>query len=168
MKIINMLPVVAMGLFLTSCSHKYYVVRHAEKEVAGAAMSSDVQLSDAGRMRAEALKDLLQNKNIKNIYSTRFVRTKETAEPLRAAGNGELIFYGPAPTGLFFDSLKQLKTNTLIVGHSNTVDDIVNGLTGEKSVASDLDESEYNNLFIVTYGSFPTKKIKFRRMKFGQ
>ena len=37
----------------------------------------------------------------------------------------------------------------LIAGHSNTVDDLVNGLTGENSIPGDLDESRYGDLFIL-------------------
>jgi hypothetical protein len=50
------------------------------------------------------------------------------------------------------------------VGHSNTVDDIVNALTGEKSIPGDLQDSEYDNLFVVTYKG---KKATFERLKFN-
>ena len=46
--------------------------------------------------------------------------------------------------------LAQLPSGTvLIAGHSNTVDDLVNGLTGEKTIPGDLDESRYGDLFIL-------------------
>jgi len=60
--------------------------------------------------------------------------------------------------------LKALKKNTLIVGHSNTVDDIVNGLTGSRAVPGDLQDSEYNNLFVIRV---LRKKVSFERKKYG-
>jgi hypothetical protein len=41
---------------LSSCTHTYYIVRHAEKASQEANMSSDVPLTDQGKQRAEALK----------------------------------------------------------------------------------------------------------------
>jgi phosphohistidine phosphatase SixA len=55
--------------------------------------------------------------------------------------------YNPTDTG-FVRSIKNLKGNTLIVGHSNTVDDIVNGLLGSKEL-SDLPDSRYGDVWIL-------------------
>jgi phosphohistidine phosphatase SixA len=45
--------------------------------------------------------------------------------------------------------LKSIKGNALIVGHSNTVDDIVNKLCGKTAIPADLKDFEYDNLFIL-------------------
>ena len=48
---------------------------------------------------------------------------------------------------ILFKNLKQLrKEMSLIVGHSNTVDDIVNKLCGRTKSSRDLKDSEYDNL----------------------
>jgi broad specificity phosphatase PhoE len=158
-------------LSLTACSHTYYVVRHAEKAVpsAGTTMSSpnDPPLSEAGQQRAQALKELLQDKSIRAIYSTNTLRTKSTAEPLRVATGLTMQTYGPMPDSTFIRLLKGLKHNTLVVGHSNTVDNIVNGLTGASSVPGDLADSEYDNLFVVKYKKFFGTKISYERRKYG-
>ncbi len=44
-------------------------------------MSSDVPLSDKGKERAEALKEVLKNKKIAYVFSTNTIRTKSTAQP---------------------------------------------------------------------------------------
>lgn len=161
----------AILLCLTACSHTYYVVRHAEKAVPspGTTMQTpnDPPLSEAGQQRAEALKEVLKGKKIVSIYSTNTIRTKSTAEPLRAALSLTTQTYGPMPDSAFIGLLKGLKHNVLIVGHSNTVDNIVNGLTGAVSVPGDLQDSEYDNLFVVTYKKFFGTKVRYERRKYG-
>jgi len=44
--------------------------------------------------------------------------------------------------------LKNSKENILIVGHSNTVDDLVNALM-DKKLLSDLPDAQYGDIFIV-------------------
>jgi len=51
-----------------------------------------------------------------------------------------------------------------VVGHSNTVDDIVNKLCGQVKIASDLNDGEYDNLFVV---KIKGKKIVFDKRKYG-
>ena len=112
-------------------------------------MSSDVSLTEEGRQRAEALKEILKTKKIAYIFSTNTIRTKSTAQPTADYFHLTTEIYGPKPDSAFITLLKSKKKNTLIVGHSNTVDDIVNGLCGEIKVPGDLPETEFNNLFIV-------------------
>lgn len=156
-------------LVLTSCSHTYYIVRHAEKAGSppGVTMNTpdDPPLSDAGARRAETLKEVLKDKKITNIYSTNTKRTRLTAEPLSTSTGLTIQTYGPLPDPAFINNLKKLNTNTLIVGHSNTVDDVVNGLLGQNQL-SDLADSEYDNLFIVKYKTFFGRRIKYKRQKY--
>jgi broad specificity phosphatase PhoE len=153
---------------LTGCSHTYYIVRHAEKAAPNSAMTTDIPLSDAGKERATALKEELKNKRIRMIFSTNTIRTKSTAEPLRSTLGLIIIEYGPRPDSAFIHRLKRLNSNVLIVGHSNTVDDIVNGLTNRQTIPGDLNDSAYNNLFVVKYRKFLGTRISFENKKFGR
>ena len=159
-------------ILLTACSHTYYVVRHAEKATAsaGTTMSTpdNPSLTPAGEQRAQALKEVLKTQRVEYIFSTKTIRTVATAEPLSKERSVSIQYYSPMPDSAFFKKLKGLKKNVLIVGHSNTVDNIVNGLTGKQSVPGDLADSEYDNLFVVTYKKFFGTKIKYERRKFGQ
>jgi broad specificity phosphatase PhoE len=147
-----------------SCTHSYYIVRHAERATAGPNMSSDVPLSEAGQQRAQALRSLLQNEKIDEIFSTNTTRTKSTAQPIADHLNKTVQMYGPRPDSAFIQLLRSKKKNVLVVGHSNTVDDIANMLTGKTVVAADLKETEYDNLFVVkTKG----KKVTFENRKYG-
>ena len=155
-------------IWLTACSHTYYVVRHAEKAAPGAQMSSDVPLSEAGNARAIALRERLKDKSIKSIYSTNTIRTRSTAEPLSKELNVPIQLYGPLPDSGFYSKIKSQRHNTLIVGHSNTVDDIVNGLTGKKTISADLNESVYDRLFVVRTKTFFGTKVRFREERYGE
>jgi broad specificity phosphatase PhoE len=153
--------------YLTACSHTYYVVRHAEKAGAGSMNANDPPLTAAGQQRAEALKDSLSDKHISYIFSTNTIRTKSTAEPLRGLLGLPAQTYARVDSA-FIASLKRLKKNTLIVGHSNTVDEIVNGL-GNKKLLSDLEDAEYDNLFLVIYKKKLFKTvIEYKRKKYGK
>ena len=152
------------ALILLSCkTTTYYIVRHAEKETANT-MTSDVSLSEIGKQRAEALKDLLQKENIKYIFSTNFMRTRSTAQPLATAINIPIEIYDPKDPD-FVSKLKSLNGNVLIVGHSNTVDDLVNDLTGKKEINRDLPDSAYGDLFVVKKKG---NQFTFERKHFGQ
>ena len=138
---------------LTVCSQTYYIVRHAEKAVPAEGsnmMANDPPLSDAGKARAQSLKELLKDKHIAYVYSTNTIRTRTTAEPFSQLSGITIQTYGPRPDSAFIQQLKALDKNVLIVGHSNTVDDIVNMLCNEQKLPGDLPDSEYDNLFIVT------------------
>ena|SRR5688572_12323246 len=135
-----------ISFFFSCSSTKYFVVRHAEKETN--TMTSDVKLSDQGRQRAAALRVALADEKIQDVYSTNYIRTKSTVQPTADSKQLQVKTYQPMDT-TFFKSLRETNRNTLIAGHSNTVDDIVNQLLGTKQL-SDLPETQYGDLYIVT------------------
>lgn len=159
-------------IILSSCSSvRYYIVRHAEKQAAstGTVMNTadDPPLSAAGRVRAIELREVLKNKGIRYIFSTNTTRTISTAQPLEdLQGETKLEIYNTKDSlDFLIDKLKAIqKGNALIVGHSNTVDDIVNKLVGETKVPKDLPDSEYDNLYIVTKKG---NRFKFENKTYG-
>lgn len=140
---------IVMVYLLQACSStNYYIVRHAEKETQAANMSSDVPLSAAGQERALALKNELINKKVQHIYSTNTIRTKTTAQPLSEAIGVATQTYDHRDT-TFISRIKTLsKGNVLIVGHSNTVDDLVNKLYPQAQL-KDLPDTQYGDLFVL-------------------
>ena len=151
------IAVIFFSFLLFSFSHSFYIVCHAEKEtgIDPATMKafSDPPLSPAGEERALKLKEILGSRNIKHIYSTNTLRTVSTAKPLKELYLGMPVnLYSSKPDSLdfFIGRLKSInKGDVLVVGHSNTVDDIVNKLCGEVKVPKDLPDSEYDNLYVV-------------------
>jgi len=157
---------VFLVFFLISCTRSVYVVRHAEKlpptDSLAKMMGNDVPLSEAGKVRAFVLKHDLGNKHIKHIYSTNTIRTVSTASPLSQAKKIKIEIY--SNTDSLINSIKSTKGNVLVVGHSNTVDDIVNKLCGQTKLPADLKDGEYDNLFVIRLRG---KKIYFDRRKYG-
>ena len=158
-----MLRILLALVLFSSCAsaQTVYIVRHAEKDAN--TMSSDVPLSEAGKQRAEALRQLLKDSSVTAVYSTNFIRTKTTAQPLAEALGLTVQTYDPRDTGFVQLITATGKGNVLIVGHSNTVDDLVNGFLGQKWL-SDLPESSYGNLFIIRMKG---KKTEFFEGRFG-
>jgi 2,3-bisphosphoglycerate-dependent phosphoglycerate mutase len=136
-----------------SCGNTYFIVRHAEKAVAGTGMGSDVPLSPEGEQRAIELRQLLKDKKVQYIFSTNFKRTISTAQPLNELrGNTRIEIYNPSKDSAdaFIQRLRSIKKgNVLVVGHSNTIDDIANKLCGKTVVPGDLKDVDYDNLFVV-------------------
>ena len=133
------------------------LVRHAEKT----AEANDPQLSEAGIQRAEQLATLLADANVTAIYSTDFSRTRNTAAPLANARGLEIMLYDPANPGQLVDSLKKTPGRFLVVGHSNTVPDLVERLGGSPGSAMD-EKTEYDRLYVLTFGEGKTTTVLLR------
>lgn len=146
-KLMSRLCFFVLAVFLFSCqTTTYYISRHAEK---AGAMSSDPPLTAEGERQAQSLSEYLSGKNIGAVYSTNYVRTTSTAKPTADRFHLTVNIYNAGASVPFIDSLKMVnKKNVLVVGHSNTVDDMVNALL-DKNVVNDLPETEYGTLFVV-------------------
>ncbi len=143
MKPRSFLSIAAM-LMLSACTTKYYIVRHAER----LNNSADSPLSTAGNARANILRDSLSGKGIGSIFASTFQRTQQTAQPLATALNLGLTLYKPDTTAGLVARLNKIRgKSVLVVGHSNTVPDLVLGLSGQ-SVAP-IPETDFDNLYIV-------------------
>lgn len=133
------------------------LVRHAEKT----STDDDAPLSDAGRARATELARVLRSANIDTIYSTQWIRTKDTARPLATALAIEPII---VPSGKSYaadmaERIRKLKAGStaLVVGHSNSTINVLKEL-GFTSVPA-MADSDYDDLFIVTLGPGSPKLV---------
>lgn len=145
------------------------VVRHAEKSTDD---PRDPSLSEAGQERARALSAVLKDAGITDIYTTQYKRTRQTAEPL-AQQFGISITERPinaANSATYARDLAQeIRVRSegkgvLVVGHSNTVPDIVRLLTGIAVPA--MTDDEYDHIFVVVIpaiGSTRLMQIRFGR-----
>ena len=147
------------GPALASDPQLVFLVRHAEKAasapapVTGAPSPSmtapldDPPLSAAGHERAARLAAMLRSADIRNIFSTEFLRTRQTAAPTAQAWHLETIAVAAKDSDGLLAQLRQSKGNVLIVGHSNSVPDLLKRLGIREEVT--IPETEYDNLFIV-------------------
>lgn len=126
-------------------SNEIYIVRHAEK---AAEPANDPVLTTEGKQRAETLKELLKNKNIKAVFSTQRVRTSETAAPISRLISVPVQYYGSDTLSQFLQNIILSKRNTLIVGHSNTSVTMVKSLQ-LPHVVTFIAEDDYDNMFII-------------------
>jgi broad specificity phosphatase PhoE len=125
----------------------FIVVRHAEKMADG---SKNPELSPEGKKRADALAKILNKLEINKIYSTNYARTQQTVQPIAQAKGLTINEYEAKPQAAFFQKLLQENEGktVLIVGHSNTVNEILNILTQTQKYKP-LEDSEYQHIFIV-------------------
>ncbi len=170
-------PILAVLMVLATASlaaaQTVLIVRHAERADAARTepgsgaeprqemMASDPELSTAGRARAEALASILKDAGVTEIFATEYKRTQQTAAPL-AKQLAVAVQTVPAnDTAALVGRLKSAKGNVLVVGHSNTVPDIIKGLGIGTPVA--IAEADYDNLFVVTPGPKPALvRLHFR------
>lgn len=117
-----------------------YLVRHGEK---GA--GNDPALTPEGVARARNIATTLGKANIAQIYSSNYLRTKQTAEPLSTKLNVPVQTYDPGKQAAFAKQVLALKGNTLIVGHSNTLTELVRLLGGQ--AGGDIADDEFNRLY---------------------
>jgi broad specificity phosphatase PhoE len=132
-----------------------FVVRHAERADQGmtAAPGADPDLSDAGRSRAMSLWEILRDARITTIFVTEFKRTQRTAEPLATMLRLQPTVVSSKDTAGLVQRVKAATGNVLVVGHSNTIPDIIKAIAGEDVKIGD---SDYDNLFVVTGGASPS------------
>ena len=132
-----------------------FLIRHAERADtvpgAPAAMGTDPDLSEAGRARAESLATLLKDAKVTAIFATEFKRTQQTAAPLAKALGLTVKIVTSKDTAGLVKQVKSSKGNVLVVGHSNSVPDVIKelGVSAPVTIADD----EFDNLFLVTRGT---------------
>ena len=135
----------ALSFTLSFSQTTIFLVRHAEKVDS----SRDPDLSLDGKARAVRLMELLQDANVKAVYSTDYIRTRETARPLAEKRNLSVETYRPFDEAMVTGLKSSQAGNVLVVGHSNTIPDLVNKLIGETRYEQ-LADTEYSKLFVVT------------------
>jgi 2,3-bisphosphoglycerate-dependent phosphoglycerate mutase len=169
-RVIALMMSVCLGLIVSEYSipnekdaiTTLFLVRHAEKVMDGTA---NPDLTAAGSARADELAYILKHVKLDSVYSTPYKRTKQTVLPTAMEKGLELKLYKPNDKDFIKNVLDAFPGGTvLIVGHSNTIPELANQLTGRTDYG-DLDDATYDNLFIA---SVPAEgRPVIIRMRFG-
>lgn len=135
----------------TDAAATFIIVRHAEKR------TDDVQdpsLSETGKARAQSLARLLADASLSAAYATGYRRTQQTAQPAADAHGVKITIYDAKIQAMALASqLRETHTHgtVLVVGHSNTVPEIVAALSGQPVEA--MSEDQYDLVYRVSIGS---------------
>jgi probable phosphoglycerate mutase len=126
-----------------------YLVRHAEKE---AQPADDPPLTPVGSERADLLANLLKDAGLTHIHSTRFERTRRTAQPVADSTGLEIQYYNHLNLMGLASSLTDAPGRHLVVGHSNTIPALVEFLGGDPGEPID-EATEYDRLYLLVLHS---------------
>lgn len=152
--LLALLPATAMA---QPPAHPVYVMRHLNTP----AGEPDPDLLPEGRAAAVALADLMETDQFQGarrpvaIYVSDYKRTRQTAAPLAARLALSLTVYDPRDTAGLLARVRAEPGPVLIVGHSNTVPDIVAALGGTRPAP--LVHEDFGDLWVVEPGGATTK-----------
>lgn len=150
-----------------------FLVRHAEK---AAEPREDPPLTEAGVARSRELARVLGASGVAAIHTSQFLRTRQTAAPLAehlgfvpavipvASGGMDPGGVSRESIGAIADAIRRHPGRTaLIVGHSNTIPEVIRALGGSPAPA--IGDREYDDLFVVTV--YADGKATVGRLKYG-
>jgi phosphohistidine phosphatase SixA len=138
--------IVALGSAqIARAQEAIFVVRHAER----LDQSSDSPLSPDGAGRANRLRDMLRSAGVTHVFTTDLRRTIDTAKPLADALGVVPQQLPGAEVRALAARLATLKPHdrALVVGHSNTVPELLRALDVTTPVT--IADAEYDNFFVV-------------------
>lgn len=120
-----------------------FIMRHLQK-----AEGADPPLSAEGSAGAKELVGMLAKTGITAIFATPTRRAMETAQPLAAKLGIAIQSYDPDHPAQLVKTVDAIHGAVLIVGHSNTVPDLVARFGGNRPIT--LSDRDYGTVFIVT------------------
>jgi broad specificity phosphatase PhoE len=130
-----------------------YVMRHLQKGT-----GEDPPLSPEGAANAQRLVALFKADPPGAIFVSTTRRARETAAPLAAALGISMTPYDPRDSAALVQAVAAEKRSILIVGHSNTVPDIIARLGG--AAPPPLGEGDYGDLWRIDSRTRATVKIR--------
>jgi len=126
-----------------SCGPQVVLLRHADYDGG----PGDPSLNAAGQTRRGQLAQVLSKVGVSHIIVSEWVRTQQTAQPLANA----LSLTPEILPGLDLDAIeasaRRHPSTVVIIGHSNTVPDLVGRFTAS---AGPPISGEFDNLFVAS------------------
>ena len=142
-----------------------FLVRHAERADAGMAAAkvagADPDLSGAGLARANSLAAMLKDARLRTVITTEFKRTKQTGGPVATGAGVPLTVIDSKDVAGLLKKVRASTGNVVVVGHTNTLPEILKGLGVTEPIT--IAEDEYDSLFVVTRASPPAfVRLRYR------
>ncbi len=150
MKALALFLLLFVSASIASAEPVIVIVRHAEKATNG---GNDPDLSPAGRARADALARILKDSGITAIFTSEFKRSQETAAPTATSTHVVPTVVAAKDTDALVAKLHQLNGNALVVGHGDTIPNIIKALGINSPI--NIPDADYSELLIVTLGDKP-------------
>lgn len=119
-----------------------YVIRHLQK-----ADGENPPLNSEGAAAAIRLATMLEDKRIRAIYATPALRAEETGAPLARRLGIAMTSYDPRDPQALVDAAGAVDGAVLVVGHSNTVPELVERFGGRP--VPQLTEDDYGTIFAI-------------------
>jgi broad specificity phosphatase PhoE len=152
MGLLGILAVAAVAAgYRTLSTTTVVLVRHAEKELS---TIDDPPLAPDGELRAERLSQMFGKVTgtgrLKAIYVSDTRRSQQTAAPLAARLRLEpIVVPGKDVSGLAKRALREHRGGVvLIVGHSNTLPEIIERISGIK--VAPIADDDFGNIYVVS------------------
>jgi phosphohistidine phosphatase SixA len=131
-----------------------FIIRHFQK-----ATGADPSLTVEGGANAQRLAAILKDKGIKAVFATQTRRAMETGEPLAKALGLTVTPYDPSNVAALAAAVTSAAGPVLIVGHSNTVPELVALFGGARPAP--IGDEEYGKLFeVAPNGTVTTAAVR--------
>lgn len=132
------------------------LTRHAER----ISKENDSKLTKEGETRAQNLKNILLPMTPDRIYTSSYTRCVLTTLPLARAMAKPNVHYDVSDSKALLNTiLNEHKTSkAVIIGHSNTIPEMLNLLSGSDKYQT-FDDNEYSKLFLVQTKGLGDSKI---------
>jgi broad specificity phosphatase PhoE len=150
MKALALFLLVLVSVSIASAQPVVVIVRHGEKATEG---GNDPDLSSAGRARADALARILKDSGITATFTSEFKRTQETATPTATSAHVTPTVIAAKDTAALVAKLDQLNGNALVVGHGDTIPNLIRALGINTPI--NISDDDYSELLVVTLGDKP-------------
>jgi len=125
----------------------YYFIRHAEKNRSNP-KDSNPELNKEGKLRALNWAYFFREIPLEAIYSTDYIRTISTAQPVADDKNLPIIIYNPNDLNINMFMKENQGRLVLVVGHSNTTPELVNAMLGDQKFEQ-MKDNDNSSLFII-------------------
>ena len=151
MPFLRLMPLL-LALLVAACAYiapiqpasTFYVMRHLHTP-AGA---QDPDLTQEGQRQAQLLADWFGDNPPATIFVSNTKRAQQTAAPLAARLGLTPRIYDPRDTSFLVTEIMKEPPPVLIVGHSNTVPDIVQALSGRRPDA--LVHEDFGDVWVIS------------------